>query len=123
MYFADDRAKVPVGEPGAPVSTGVRGKKALAPTTSTFSALDHDMSKASMTPSVVLECEIAENANKSFGCGTVTVAVNDTALETSSPMRHAAMLVEIAENKDKKIIMKFTDGGTDQRNSSSSAVC
>ena len=42
----NDKAKVPVGEPNAPVSTGVRGKMIIAPVSTTRGALDHDMTKA-----------------------------------------------------------------------------
>ncbi|XP_062580017.1 uncharacterized protein LOC134242028 [Saccostrea cucullata] len=52
----DDKSKVDFGEPGLYVSTGVRGKKSIAPMQSNLSALDHDMqSKGSLTPSVCLE--------------------------------------------------------------------
>ena len=39
----DDKAKVPVGEPNAPVSTGVRGKMTIAPVSTTLGAGRHDM--------------------------------------------------------------------------------
>ncbi len=54
VLFVDDKAKVPLGSPGAPISTGVRGKKQLCPTSMNFGALDHDMHKTSLTPSVFL---------------------------------------------------------------------
>ena len=44
-----DKAKVPVGEPGGAVSTGVRGKISIVPTDTTLVALDQDMVKASGT--------------------------------------------------------------------------
>ena len=51
VVCCDDKAKVPIGEPGFAVSTGVRGKKTIAPTDTTLVAADHDMTKASVTPS------------------------------------------------------------------------
>ena len=41
LLSCDDKAKVDFGEPGAVLSTGVRGKKRLIPTTSILGALDH----------------------------------------------------------------------------------
>ena len=32
VYFVDDKAKIPIGKPGRPISTGVRGKKMIVPT-------------------------------------------------------------------------------------------
>ena len=119
----DDKAKVPVGEPNAPVSTGVRGKMTIAPVSTTLGALDHDMTKASLTPSVVLRCEIPESSAKSFVRGKVTTVVNDAVFQSSNPFRHAAIIVKLAEHDDAKVMMKFTDGGTDQRNNLESVKC
>ena len=54
MLCCDDKAKIPVGNSGMPVSTGVRGKKTLAPVSETLVACDHDMTKSSLCPSVYL---------------------------------------------------------------------
>ena len=54
LLCCEDKTKVPVGEAIAPVSTGVRGKMTIAPVSTTLGALDHDMTKASLTPYVVL---------------------------------------------------------------------
>ncbi|WAR13558.1 hypothetical protein MAR_027738 [Mya arenaria] len=43
LFSTDDKAKVPVGEPGTPISTGVRGRVSLAPAASELCSLDHDM--------------------------------------------------------------------------------
>ncbi|CAC5400126.1 unnamed protein product [Mytilus coruscus] len=98
VFFCDDKAKIPVGSPGCPISTGVRGKKSIAPTCSTFGAKDHDMSMSSITPSVILQCEVPVDASKSFVRGTVTNIVNDSVLETSNPFRHAAALIKVFNN-------------------------
>lgn len=123
LFFCDDKAKVSIGEPKAPVSTGVRGKATIVPVNSTLCALDHDMTKASLTPSVYLKCDIPESAAQSFVQGEVTNVVNDSVFETSGPFRHAASLVKIAVKEDKKILLRFTDGGTDQRNNLESVKC
>ncbi|KAH3888313.1 hypothetical protein DPMN_012345 [Dreissena polymorpha] len=67
LLFCDDKAKVPFGNPGALMLTGVWGKLSIVPITSTLSALDHDMqSSGSLTPSVYLNCEIADSSTSSF---------------------------------------------------------
>lgn len=126
VFFCDDKAKIPVGEPDAPISTGVRGKKTFAPVSTTLAAKDHDMHKSSLTPSVILQCDVPNAANQSFVRGTVTNIVNDSVFEMSSPFRHTAALIKVFLNspqKDAKILMNFTDGGTDQRNTLESVVC
>lgn len=123
LFFCDDKAKVSIGEPKAPVSTGVRGRATIVPVNSTLCALDHDMTKASLTPSVYLKCDIPESAAQSFVQGEVTNIVNDSVFETSGPFRHAASIVRIAAKENKKILLRFTDGGTDQRNNLESVKC
>ena len=67
LIFCDDKSKIDIGEPGALVSTGVRGKKTLAPSGTQLSALDHDVqSKSSLTPSVTMICDIPDDINSSF---------------------------------------------------------
>ena len=121
LFFCDDKAKVPIGEPGIAVSTGVRGKKTIAPVSSVLSATDHDMTKSSLTPSVVLKCAIPETLEESFYRGHVTTVVNDSVFQPASPFRHAAVLTKLI--KDEKVVLKFTDGGTDQRNNLESIKC
>ena len=54
LLSCDDKAKVDFGEPGAALSTGVREKKSLIPTTSILGALDHDVSQKGTCFSVFL---------------------------------------------------------------------
>lgn len=124
LVFCDDKAKVPCGEPGLYVSTGVRGKKTPAPTSTTVAALDHDMTSCSLTPSVYLQCAIPESPDKSFVRGKVTTIVNDSVFQTSSPFRDSAALVKLLQNQEQlKVLMKFSDGGTDQRNTLEAVKC
>ena len=124
VFFCDDKAKVPVGEPAVPVSTGVRGRMSIVPTATTLGALDHDMHKASLTPSVVLECRVPETVDQSFVRGEVTVSINDSVFEGSDPFRHAVMLSNMMnKGETPPILMKFTDGGTDQRCSLEKVKC
>ena len=77
LFFCDDKAKVPIGEPGVYLSTAVRGKQSIAPTGTVLGALDHDMTMASLTPSVFLSCKIPDSVEKSFLRGQVTTVIND----------------------------------------------
>ncbi|XP_041378644.1 uncharacterized protein LOC121390784 [Gigantopelta aegis] len=125
LMFCDDKAKVPYGEPGSSVSTGVRGKVSIVPTSTTLVALDHDMTKASLTPSVVLDCNIPESIDKSFVQGRVTTVINDSIFQTASPFRHAIVLAKVMKQKKDipPVLLKFTDGGTDQRKTLESVKC
>ena len=75
LFFVDDKAKVHVGNPGLAVSTGVRGKKSLCPTQTTLNAADHDMIKCTVTPSVILDCEVPDDPHKSFLRGKVSFKI------------------------------------------------
>ena len=116
LFCCDDKAKVHVGEPDAPVSMGVRGRESITHKSITLEALDHDMHKSSLTPNVVLKCEVPATVDKSFVRGNYTVS--DSVFQSSSPYHHGVMLAKIVKNLDDppSILMKFTDGGTDQRN-------
>ena len=53
----------------------------------------------------------------SISRGKVTVCVNDSVFQ-SSPFRHAVSIIKALEQKENVpfALLKFTDGGTDQRN-------
>ena len=118
VFCCDDKAKVHVGEPTTPISTGVRGRKSIAPLSTTLEALDHDMHKSSLTPNVVLKCDIPDTLDNSFVRGNVYYTVSDSVFQSSSPFRHGVMLKNIVSNFPDMppVLMKYTDGGTDQRN-------
>ena len=126
LLFCHDKAKMPVGEPGTAVSTGVRGRMSIVPTSTTLGALDHDMqSKASLVPSVTLECNIPNAVGESFVQGQVHTAINDAVFQTASGFRHTAVTIKLIKEKQQPppVIMKFTDGGTDQRNNLELVKC
>ena len=126
MYFCDDKAKIPIGEPNLALSTGVRGKKSIAPTNSVLVAADHDLHhKGSLTPSVYMRCEVPDSIEKSFYHGNVTTIINDSVFQQSTPMRHAAAMVKQVKSLEEQpsVILKFSDGGTDHRNTLESVKC
>lgn len=118
FFFCDDKAKVQIGEPDVPMSTGVRGKKSVALSNTTLAATDHNLHhKGSLTPSVYMQCDVPGSIDKPFYRGKVTVVVNDSVFQSSNPMRHATTLLkQIQKLQDKpKVVLKFSDGGTDHR--------
>jgi hypothetical protein len=126
LFFCDDKAKVPLGEPDVMLSTGVRGKLSLAPSQTTLVAADHDVHhKGSLTPSVLLDCDVPETVNASFVRGQVTVYVNDSVFEPANLFRHAAQLVKVVKQSGivPPVLLKFSDGGTDHRNTFESVKC
>lgn len=122
LFFCDDKSKVPVGEPGTALSTGVRGKQSLTLTETTLAAADHDVHhKGSLTPSVYLRCDIPDEMEKSFYRGQVSVIVNDSIFQSSNPMRHSTSIVNQVKLLVYKpsVILKFSD----QRNTLESVKC
>ena len=88
VYFVDDKAKVPIGEPGLPISTGVRGKQSLVCSGTTLAALDHDVSsKGSITPAVMLQPSVPKSNDESWYQGQVTMSLNDAVFQMSSSYR------------------------------------
>ena len=72
VFFVDDKAIVPVGEPERPVSTNVRAHGgALVPGDKILGALDHNFHICGLVPSVVLKSDVPDNVNDSFYKGTV----------------------------------------------------
>jgi hypothetical protein len=125
LFCLDDKAIVPVGEPGLPISTGVRAhNRVLAPVDTPLRALDHDFHVAGIVPSVALACDIPENAKDSFFSGQPYVTIKDKIFEPSNPFRHASELLHIIRRDfseqddlamDKPVLILFTDGGPDHR--------
>ena len=120
----DDKAIVPVGEPGHPVSTGVRSHHGgLVSADKKIVALDHDFHVAGLVPSVCFSINIPESDHDSFYNGCVHVTLKDKVLQPSSPLRHASETIHIVRNNysedgvnmSKPILCRYTDGGTDHR--------
>ena len=127
LFFCDDKAN---REPGVAISTGVRGKLTLAPTTTTISAASHDLHhKASLTSSVYMNCAIPESTDKSFYRGKVTVIGKDSVTQQSNPLRHACALVKAIGKLETKpsVLLKLSGGGADHccnlEYAKSSAIC
>ena len=100
MICLDDKANVPVGEPGRPQATGVWGHNhSLASLEGpNLSALDHDFHLAGIVPSVAFVLDLPGNPLDSFFNGGVFVTCKDKIIEQSSPFRHGAELARILDN-------------------------
>ena len=93
----DDKAIVPVGEPGIPISTGVRGhNKVLTPSDGPkLVCTDHDFHIAGLVPSVTFVSRIPLHSNDTFFDGNIYVTTKDKIFQPSSPYRHASELTKI----------------------------
>ena len=101
LVSCDDKAKVDFGEPGNIISSGVRGKKSIVPTTTTLGALDHDVKqKGSIIPSVSLICDIPEDiCTGSFYRGQVHVNLKESVFQPSDSYRSVVELINLLESQ------------------------
>lgn len=125
LVSVDDKAIIPVGKPGAAVSTGVRGHhRSLVPSSAFLGALDHDFHVHGGVPSVSLIISIPESPSDSFFTGQVYVGNKNKVTQPSSPLRHSTELSKIllhdgcAEDSvggNKSVLLVLSDGGPDHR--------
>lgn len=92
MLSIDDKHRLKVGEPGFPVAAAERGRRVMVRSGTTFEVGDHDFTKFSIIPSVVLLIDIPERIDDAWYRGQVLVGFKDAAFEKSSPLRHATEL-------------------------------
>ena len=110
----DDRHHCKIGEPGLPVAAVDRGKRVIVSMDKKFQVADHDHTKCSIVPSVILLCDIPTSLDQSFYRGKVQVGIKDAIFEASSPIRHATELYRILEPLESKpILCIYSDGGPD----------
>lgn len=87
----DDKAIIPIGQPGKPVtSVQRRHHSSLTTLTSGLQALDHDFHVCGCVPSVIFEIDVPENSKDSFYSGQPCVILKDKIFQPSSALRHAA---------------------------------
>ncbi len=110
----DDKALIPLGEPGTPLASTARTKAAVVISNIPLMASDHDTNtKLKVTPSTALLCEIPESTGQSFCTGQVVSTLKDTILQPSTPIRHSAELHQILKTSEKEILFMYCDGGPD----------
>lgn len=120
LICADDKHKVPIGE-GIASSSGVRNKPSLVPANMELTASDHDFTKFSLTPSVIIFCDIPTCISDSFYSGQVYVSYKNTVFQPSSALCHSTefyktILRQYNNGNIPEIFLLYTDGGPDHRN-------
>ena len=118
MACLDDKHKIKVGEPGFPVAAVEWGKRILVKVGASFEVGDHDFTKFSLVPSVILVNDIPTEITGSWYSGQVFFALKEGAFEPSSPIRHVTELIssleQLATTKP-MLLLYYTDGGPDHR--------
>ena len=117
-FCSDDKSKIHVREPNAPVLKGVRGRRSITPKLVTLEGLDHDMHKSYLTPNVALRCDVPASSDKYFVRGNVYYTVSDSVFQSSTPFCHGLMIFKIIKELKHvpRVLMKYTDDGTNQSN-------
>ena len=118
LVCIDDKHRLKVGEPGFPVAATERGRRVLVRAGTTLEVGDHNFTKFSIVPSVVLVADIPDNIQESWYRGQVLVGFKDAAFESSSPMRHATELASILSSDthlQKSFLFLYSDGGPDHK--------
>ena len=89
-YCLDDKANIPVGEPGCPLSTGVRGHNhsLVSLDGPRLLALDHDFHIHGIVPSVTFVVDTPEKPTDSFFNGQPFVSFKDKVTQPSSAIHH-----------------------------------
>lgn len=113
-----DKHKIKVGEPGHPVAAVERGKKVIIGLNQSFEVEDHDFTKVTLTPNIILQVDIPESTEGSFYQGRVHTALKDSVFQPYSPVCHAMetmMVLESSEEPMKEVLFPYSDGGQDHR--------
>ena len=114
----DDKHRLKVGEPGVPVAAVERGRQVLVSTTQSFEVCDHDFTRFSLIPSVLMDIDIPTDMDSgSWYEGQIYVGLKDSVFEPSSSLQHAAEMYRtvLTEVADKPVLFLYTDGGPDHR--------
>ena len=112
----DDKPCTKIGEPEFPVATAERGRKVLVKKGVYFQVGNHDFTRLSIIPFVVLIFAIPDYITRSWYDGQVAVTLKDAVFESSSPIRHATELCNLLSSTFGAIppaLFLYTDGGPD----------
>ena len=91
----DDKHRVKVGEPGVPVAAAEREKQVLVSTSQSFQVCDHDFTRFSLIPTVLLRVDITASMDGSWYDDQVFVGIKEAVFEPSSALRHASEVHDI----------------------------
>ena len=108
----DDKHRVKVGEPGTPVAAAERGKQVLVSTSQSFQVCDHNFTRFSLIPTVLLRVDIPASMDGSWYDGQVFVGIKEAVFKPSSALRHASEVHDIllTEMGMKSVLFLYTDG-------------
>ena len=112
----DDKAKVPIGEPGTPEAATGHNRKTLTKKNMVQESSDHNYHLGNFTPSVNLVCDIPDSPSASFYSGQVHVGIKDSIFEQSNCLRHVVELLSVLRKENDElqpILTIFSDGGGD----------
>ena len=96
----DDKAKIPVGDPGVLEASTSHMRKAVTTKKVTLESSDHNYHSVNLTHSVTLLCDLPEKATGSFFTGQVYVGIKDFVFEPSDPLRHVVELLSVLRNEE-----------------------
>ena len=113
LVFEDDKHAVKIGEPFYPVTAIERGKAVLVSTDKKFVVADHDFTKSTFTPTVLLYSKIPEDLSEGFYQGDLHVAIKENSFEHSSILRHAENIKVLDGMPFNPIEAHYHDGGID----------
>lgn len=117
VFFLDDKASIPVGFGGAPVSATRRQTKVLMAGLDArgLNAMDHDNIPQHLIPSVSIKLIPPTDLNGDWYAGQPTIILKDAIFQSSNAFRHAAELAKNFKLSDLSKPMMFvgTDGGPD----------
>ena len=120
LLSCDDKHNIQVGEPQHAVASLDRGKRVLGHEGIPILALDHDFTKAKVTPSVSLVIDIPASPPETSYRGKVYTHVKDSIFSPLSPLVHCSELEDILSascpgGNIPPILALYTDGGPDHR--------
>ena len=114
VVMLDDKAAIPVGPPGAPVSATRRQRAVLQTGSAELNSTDHDHVVQHLTPSVsvVKDAPLSSNSHAWYS-GVPEVIIKCAIFEPSNAFRHATEISRRLVNETKPLLFGITDGGSD----------
>ena len=104
----DDKHKIPIGEPGYPLSALPRGRRVLI-ATNEFYVGDHNFTKINIIPTAILLNNIPDRTDDSWYCGKPYFLLKITALSPSTALQNAREVADmlIKHHGSKKLSHQF----------------
>ena len=97
--YLDDKHTCKVGEPNFPVAAVDRGKRIIVALNRKFAVGNHNHTKYSIVPSVIMLAGIPDTISGSFYCGRIFIGIKNAIFEASSQQRHALELSKVLDSQ------------------------